>query len=132
MPSLPYTIADTGPLKGILVWDEPETNATGPVHSICGHDYTVDACYRSDSGSDIMAIRIRLNGAPPDIVKIGQTFPDIDGTPYVIVGRMEYDLDTLKAIDITAAREDVYLKAMEDVERVKRRAASGTPADAAA
>ena len=132
MPSLPYTIADTGPLKGDLVWDRPEKNATAPVHSICGYDYTVDACYCSDPGSELIAIRIRLNGAPPDIVKIGQTFPDVDGAPYVIVGRMEYDLDTLKAVDIVAAREDVHLKAMEDMERVKRRAASGKPAYAAA
>ena len=118
-PYLPYFITDRGELE----WDIPDTNPTaGPFHSICGHDHTIDALYMTDSGSDIMRIVIRLNGASPDIVQVGQTFPDVDGSPYIIVEKWNRRDDDFEAVVVTAAREDVHLKAMEYLERAKAQA----------
>lgn len=116
MPSsLPYFIDG----RGELAWDIPDTNPSGTVHSICGYGHTVDASYMSDSGSDIMRVVIRLNGAPLDAVQVGQAFPDQDGGPYVIVEKWEHCIDEFEAVVVTAAREDVYLKAMECLASVK-------------
>lgn len=120
MPSLPYAITD----RGEIAWDKPQRNSSAPVHSICGYGHTVTASYWSDSGAESMSVELRLNGASPDIVKIGQTFPDQDGSPYVIVDRREHGKDTFAAVTVTVVREDVHAKAMEDMERARRRIAS--------
>ena len=74
----------------------------------------------------IIKIDVRLNGAPPEAVKVGQTIPDQDGGPYVIVEARAHGAGTFEAVEVKAVREDVYLEAVESLGRDQEARADGS------
>ena len=116
-PSPIYTLPDDGSGP---VWAEANTVESAPVHSIVGFGHIVDAAYWSKGGDLIAKIDVRLNGAPSDAVKVGQTIPDQDGCPYVVVEAREHGAGPFAAVEAKAVREDVYLEAMDYIERATK------------
>lgn len=116
MPSSPsYTITDSAE----LVWSEPEHKGPAPVHTLVGYGHSVDASYWSDCGSELIEIDIAPTGLDEQVFGVGQAIPDIDGGPYVIIGVQEYGQGPHERTRITAAREDVHDKAVEELERAR-------------
>lgn len=99
--------------NGVVDWGSPYRE-TIYVHSVVGHGRAIRAEYWSEPGDRTMSVVVALEGAPLDILKVGDSFPDHNGTPYVIVEASNWNKDGAL---VYLARADLYRKAMEEAER---------------
>lgn len=118
-----YSVDDSG-----VSWGSPYRN-TIYVHSVVGHGRAIRAEYWAEPGDRTMSVVVALKGAPLDILKVGESFPDQNGTPYVIVEASGRNKDGAL---LYVARADVYRRAMDELKCAKAQAASrGAAAHAA-
>lgn len=99
--------------NGAVSWGSPHRD-TIYMHSVVGHGRAIRAEYWAEPGDRTMSAVVALEGAPLDILKAGDSFPDHNGTPYVIVKASDWNKG--EAL-VYLARADVYRKAMEEAKR---------------